>query len=190
MLALLASSKTTKDWPSAVKTFCASGAAATWRIFLMPVDTLKTSLQVNGASGSPNLAKNEDRRPTRPLPRCWSCLCSHLCRPFPVVCHVQFPPGKNPKPAEDKTFQKFGRTAMIGFCSSAVSDTCSNSIRVLKTTRQTYERPIGYVEAAKEIISKEGLGGLFGRAQDQNLGQWRAGHAVHCPVARLHGNLG
>ena len=52
---------------------------------------------------------------------------------------------------------------MIGFCSSAVSDTCSNSIRVLKTTRQTYERPIGYVEAAKEIISKEGLGGLFGR---------------------------
>ena len=57
MLALLASSKTTKDWPSAMKTFCASGAAATWRIFLMPVDTLKTSLQENGASGLSKLGQ-------------------------------------------------------------------------------------------------------------------------------------
>ena len=51
----------------------------------------------------------------------------------------------------------------MGFCSSAVSDTCSNSIRVLKTTRQTYETPISYGDAAKEIIAKDGLMGLFGR---------------------------
>ena len=28
------------------------------------------------------------------------------------------------------------RNALIGFCSSAISDTCSNSIRVIKTTKQ------------------------------------------------------
>jgi len=44
-----------------------------------------------------------------------------------------------------------------------VSDSISNSIRVLKTYTQTDERKIGYVEAAKEIIGKDGLGGLMGR---------------------------
>merc|ERR1712100_314068 len=39
----------------------------------------------------------------------------------------------------------------------------SNSLRVLKTTRQTALEPIGYVPAAKMIIEKEGWMGLFGR---------------------------
>merc|ERR1719261_486783 len=55
------------------------------------------------------------------------------------------------------------RNAVIGFASAAVSDTCSNSLRVLKTTRQTALVPVSYMDAANEIISKEGYAGLFGR---------------------------
>jgi len=58
---------------------------------------------------------------------------------------------------------KNARNATIGFISALVSDTCSNSLRVLKTTRQTALEPIGYVPAAKMIIEKEGWMGLFGR---------------------------
>lgn len=66
-------------------------------------------------------------------------------------------------PEYDDTIKIFSRNGLIGFCSSAISDTCSNSIRVLKTTRQTYETPISYIEAAKNIIKNDGLGSLFGR---------------------------
>merc|ERR1712178_670587 len=56
---------------------------------------------------------------------------------------------------------KYVRNAVIGFASAAVSDTCSNSLRVLKTTRQTALVPISYADAAKEIpsyaVARQGL---------------------------------
>lgn len=39
-------------------------------------------------------------------------------------------------PKQDTTIKKLGRNAIIGFCSSVVSDTCSNSIRVVKVYKQ------------------------------------------------------
>lgn len=36
--------------------------------------------------------------------------------------------------------QKLGRQALIGFCASVISDTCSNSLRVVKTYRQVCPR--------------------------------------------------
>merc|ERR1719191_421216 len=66
-------------------------------------------------------------------------------------------------PEFDFMYGKYVRNAVIGFASAAVSDTCSNSLRVLKTTVQTSLTPISYKDAANEIIEKEGLAGLFGR---------------------------
>merc|ERR1712217_991675 len=40
-------------------------------------------------------------------------------------------------PPFEFTYGKYVRNAVIGFASAAVSDTCSNSLRVLRTTRQT-----------------------------------------------------
>lgn len=53
--------------------------------------------------------------------------------------------------------------AVIGFCASAVSDTCSNSLRVMKTTAQTSDEPITYVQAFRMVVEKDGLYGLFFR---------------------------
>merc|ERR1719453_118526 len=47
MLALLA----TSDLPMSVRTAFASAVAATWRMGLTPIDTMKTTLQVRGADG-------------------------------------------------------------------------------------------------------------------------------------------
>jgi hypothetical protein len=55
------------------------------------------------------------------------------------------------------------RRAFIGFVASVVSDSISNSLRVLKTYRQVNETRIGYVAAAREVIAVDGLNGLFGR---------------------------
>ena len=53
---------------------------------------------------------------------------------FPWFFTFNFLQEKVPVP-EDK-LSKLGRNAAIGFCSSLVSDTTSNSLRVIKTTRQ------------------------------------------------------
>lgn len=39
-------------------------------------------------------------------------------------------------PQPHNLLQKLGRQALIGFCASVVSDTASNSLRVVKTYRQ------------------------------------------------------
>ena len=41
----------TKNLPTAVKSVASSAAAASFRIFLMPIDACKTILQVEGADG-------------------------------------------------------------------------------------------------------------------------------------------
>merc|ERR1719510_1555022 len=47
-LQLLNDLESTQDLPVIVKTFFASCGASIWRIFLSPVDAVKTNLQVNG----------------------------------------------------------------------------------------------------------------------------------------------
>ena len=55
ILALLESSPATQALPLPLKTACGSFAAGVWRIVLMPIDTSKTAMQVEGADGLKNL---------------------------------------------------------------------------------------------------------------------------------------
>ena len=66
-------------------------------------------------------------------------------------------------PIAHTVFQTLLRRAFIGFVASVVSDTISNSLRVVKTYRQVNEIRIGYWAAAKAVIDVDGLKGLFGR---------------------------
>ena len=66
-------------------------------------------------------------------------------------------------PTQTGTLATLGRNAAVGFVASAVSDTATNSIRVLKVFRQTSEVSVTYGEAARGIIKTEGVAGLFGR---------------------------
>ena len=78
------------------------------------------------------------------------------------------------------------RAALIGLAASSVSDVCSNSLRVLKTTRQTYDdkndgssggdssssidiNNDSYFATAKQIVAKEGLQGLLFRGLGTRL---------------------
>ena len=59
--------------------------------------------------------------------------------------------------------------AFIGLAASLVSDCVSNSLRVLKTVKQTSAGSIGYREAASLVVEKEGLRGLLGRGLKTKL---------------------
>lgn len=66
-------------------------------------------------------------------------------------------------PPAETVVWKLLRQALIGFCASAVSDTISNSLRVLKTYRQVNQSRVSYRAAALRIIQTEGWLSLFGR---------------------------
>ncbi|GBG29110.1 Solute carrier family 25 member 38-like [Hondaea fermentalgiana] len=167
MLALLDSSETTATLPVAVKTAAASFSAATFRIFLMPIDAAKTSLQVNGKDGLRILSSKMKVGGPQVL---WAGALGSASATF--VGHYPWFFTYNtlnemiPMPAEDDpnhTLKKLSRNAVIGFSASAVSDTVSNSIRVLKVTKQTSAEPITYPEAFRQVVAKDGLSGVFFR---------------------------
>lgn len=61
------------------------------------------------------------------------------------------------------------RNAFIGFCGTMISDTVSNSIRVVKTIKQTSKDRITYREAAQGVIQKDGIQGLLFRGLKTKL---------------------
>lgn len=52
-------------------------------------------------------------------------------------------------PQYDDLPRRLMRSAVIGFSASAISDTCSNSVRVVKTSKQTAKTPMTYPEVVR-----------------------------------------
>jgi len=166
MLALWDSFEGTKNLPAAAKTVTASATAAGFRVFLMPIDACKTILQVEGANGLQALSAKISKGGIRVL---WDGSIGAMTATF--VGHYPWFFTYNylqeNLPAVDKKkdglAKYLARNAVIGFASSAVSDTCSNSVRVIKTTTQTSTEPISYAQALKMVIEKDGVSGLMFR---------------------------
>jgi len=187
-LALLDAYETTEKLPVAAKTVAASVAAGLFRIFLMPVDTFKTTMCVEignrapmpspspltpndpsrssfpfsgkwrartaSRSSSPSSGRRASRRSTKGRsPLRWRRSSGTVTRPashLTEACHLIILPSLPPSvtrhypwfftynflndklPRRTDTVGKLCRSALIGFCASAISDTCSNSIRVIK----------------------------------------------------------
>jgi hypothetical protein len=147
--------------PTAAKTMVASACAASFRVFLMPVDAWKTTKQVEGAEGLKKLIEKTKKHPTALWQGALGAMSATWVGHYPwFYTNNQL---RVSLPEFDFMYGKYVRNACIGFASAAVSDTCSNSLRVLKTTVQTSITPISYKDAASEIIAKEGYAGLFGR---------------------------
>lgn len=164
VLTALNAHPSTKDLPTAVKTLSASLAAALWRIALMPIDAAKTTLQVEGKDGLRKLrGKLAVGGPTVLWHGSLGAAGATFVGHYPWFATFNILDENLPKADPNSTVQKFGRRAAMGFISSIVSDTISNSVRVLKTYRQTSEVPVSYADAARQVIQKDGLVGLFGR---------------------------
>lgn len=162
MLTLLNSNESTKSLPAAVKTVAASFTSAMWRVVLMPVDTLKTTLQTGGANALPLLRA---KVATHGIGTLWYGAGATVAATF--VGHYPWFAVYNTLnekiPQQNQMAKKLLRSAGIGFTASVVSDTISNSLRVIKTYRQTHTEKVSYQQAVKEIVDKDGVIGLFGR---------------------------
>jgi len=166
VLTLLNSMDSTKDLSVGIKTVAASGSAAIFRIFLMPIDTVKTTMQVTGkfsnvvskvkANGIPVLYHGS-------LASASATFVGH----YPWFFTYNYLSEKLPK--QDTQLGELGRRAIMGFCSSAVSDTCSNSIRVVKVYKQSSTEAITYPQVVRNVIAESGLRGLFFRGLETKI---------------------
>merc|ERR1719229_946837 len=121
--------------PTAAKTMVASACAAGFRVFLMPVDAWKTTKQVEGADGLKRLMEKTKKHPTALWQGAVGAMTATWVGHYPwFYTNNQL---REVLPPFEFMYGKYVRNACIGFASAAVSDTFSNSLRVLKTTRQT-----------------------------------------------------
>jgi len=149
--------------PVSVMTGFASVGGATWRIFLTPVDTFKTTLQVQGNAAF-NLLK--DKVKSGGVGVLYNGAAANFAANwvgnypwFATFNYLQ----KN-IPQQDTALKQNCRNAAIGMCASIVSDCISNSLRVVKTVKQTSgDANLGYIGAVKGVLEKDGMKGLFGR---------------------------
>lgn len=162
MMALLDGFDETANLPVFVKTVSASVAAALFRIFLMPIDTFKTTMQVEGKDGVKKLmSKFRSAGPSTFYQGALAASAATFVGHYPWFFVYNYLSSVIPQ--YEDTAMKLSRSAFIGFCSSAVSDTCSNSIRVIKVYKQANTEAVSYPEALKRVIAEDGIGGLLGR---------------------------
>jgi len=140
--------------PIFLKTFFASLAAGGMRIVLTPIDTLKTMSQVQG-KGAMGILSNKIKAGGLTviyhgaLANALATIIGHY--PW-FVTHNYL---DNYIPRYKEPGKRLLRNALIGFTSSLISDTSSNFMRVIKTTRQTATTTIPYIEVVKSIIKKK-----------------------------------
>lgn len=162
MLALLDSYDSTKDLAAAQKTFFASGASSAFRVFLTPVDTVKTIMQVEGRPGLKILFdKAKVKGPTVYYHGALATASANFAGNYPWF--ATYNTLQEAIPRYEETHKRLGRSAFIGFCSSLVSDCVSNPLRVIKTVRQTSATTISYYDTVTSILEKDGLVGMWGR---------------------------
>ena len=144
--------------PIWMQTGAASLTTALWRVNLMPLDALKTTLQVEGAGGFSNLSTKIKKNGMGALYHgTGATFMASAVGHWPWFVTYNYLDTYLPQN------HKLLRSAFIGFTASVISDTTSNSIRVLKTVKQTNKTAITYPEAFALVVEKDGLGGLFGR---------------------------
>jgi len=154
VLQLLKSFHQTKKIPIAIQTFIASFCASLWRIMLMPVDAMKTTLQVEGDRAVDILVKKVRSRGFSSLYDGGLATSSAtLMGHFPwFFCHNYL---NTILPLPRSNLELLLRNAFIGFICGLTADFFSNGMRVIKTIKQTSSDKT-YGECLQKAIEENG----------------------------------
>jgi Mitochondrial carrier protein len=182
ILALLESTPETQSLPLPVKTALGSISAGLWRIFLMPIDASKTAMQVEGKEGFQRLwGLVAEEGPTPLYNGALAQASATAAGHFPWFLTYNFVDASIPPiTSSDDLLLSLARSAFLGLCASCVSDIASNSLRVIKTTKQTARlretnlgsdssQDLSYPEIVQMIIEQDGVLGLLGRGLQTRL---------------------
>lgn len=161
---LLENLRLTKSWGPGLSTIVASVVVGFWRMVLMPIDTCKTVLQVDSVEGFRGLMRKVRAGKISVLyqgagANALSAIAAHYpwFYTFRTLSKSSFL----------RTYVRSNhlRNAIAGFVSSVISDSFTNVIRVVKTTKQALasKHVVSYGEVIAMILAADGWKGLFGR---------------------------
>lgn len=137
----------------------------------LPVDAWKTSKQVHGADGLKVLMQKYRKNGISTfyqggVASATATMAGH----YPWFVTYNYLDRYLPKYSfKEETMKALVRNAFIGFCGTMISDTVSNSIRVVKTIKQTSSEKVSYMQAAQGVIAKDGIQGLLFRGLKTKL---------------------
>lgn len=160
VISYLNSNDYSKNLPIVAKTFISTTTSILFRICIIPIDTLKSSLQV---SGSTSLLKT--RIKNNGIKTLWNGSFASMLSSF-IATWTWF---STFNILDSKSDSKT-RNVLIGATSSLVSGVCSNGFRVLKIYRQTNVDNISYIDSIKNVVKIDGVRGLFSRGLMVRLG--------------------
>lgn len=160
-----------KDVPIFMQTASASVMAGLWRLSTVPIDTWKTSKQVHGKDGIKMVREKMRINGVGTLYQgAMASSAATMVGHYPWFLTYNYLNEYLPKYSyKEDAMKALGRNAFIGFCASAVSDTTSNSIRVLKTVKQTSDVKISYKDAFMQVVTKDGIRGLMLRGLETKI---------------------
>jgi len=140
------------------------------RMLLMPIDTLKTVSQIENKKGVDQLLSKVRQGNIHLL---YSGALANALSSFIGHCPWFYTYNLLSKNKFIMSIEwSTARNALIGFISSIVSDTIANSMRVIKTTKQSLgstRSKTTYAETISLILAADGIRGLFGRGLKTRL---------------------
>lgn len=136
---IFATTPSIKNLPIFIQTSLGSIMAGFWRLSTLPVDAWKTSKQVYGGSGLQKMiAKFKVNGISAFYQGGVASALATMVGHYPwFVTNNYLEHYLTRYSYEDELLKALARSAGIGFCSTVVSDVVSNSIRVVKTSKQT-----------------------------------------------------
>ncbi|KAK0128328.1 hypothetical protein ONS95_000303 [Cadophora gregata] len=182
ILALLQSNSYLKGLPTPIKTVFASLCAASFRMILTPIDTLKTTLQVQGSRGTTLLRQRIKSNGVGSL--WWGAFATAAATfvgHYPWFATYNFLFENIPEPPKHSIVVWLLRLAFIGFVASVVSDTVSNSLRVVKTYRQVNDTQVSYSKYCSSCHPLNFSGGVG------LMKLYSRGGEISCPSRWSHG---
>jgi NAD(P)-dependent dehydrogenase (short-subunit alcohol dehydrogenase family) len=140
-----------------VRTVLTTMIGSLWRLFLTPIDTLKTLYQVHGEEGTVILKKKLKSRGI--LRTFWSgtlaILAASWLGTYPWFATFNFLQEHVPAFGGKRIFHHI-RSACIGFSASLASDTVTNWVRVIKSIAQTTEQK-GYLSIIRSEMENDNM---------------------------------
>jgi Mitochondrial carrier protein len=162
LLHLKQSHDSLRNVPVQITTLGASIMTSCFRVLITPLDTIKTIMQVKGKEGLSVLGAKVK---TTGVGVMW-----HGSMATFIATGIGYYPWFLTFNILNERIQDYDdlklktlRRAGIGFASSIISDTCSNSFRVIKTIKQTSQNSITYSQAVGIVLKEDGILGVFRR---------------------------
>lgn len=156
--------------PLGVRTACASASGSLWRILITPFDTCKTTMQVEGPAAYDLLVRKARAEGVGTL---WNGAIGNAVASFvgsyPWFFTFNLMDELLPKASKAQVIYRLTRSAAMGLIATGVSDVTSNSVRVIKTTRQTSAVQLSYLGAVQLVVSADGWQGLLCRGLGTRL---------------------